>query len=135
MTSVTEYRGRRIERRHGAGDQVSYTVVTDHLHYFQLIGSTNGTPGPVTMIVGGMQSHVSAADRFGETFDLDYVKRWIDTEEEARGRVREALAAPEPIDVVCPACNARPGKPCTAPTDTSRRPVGWMHASRTEAVQ
>lgn len=130
MTSITEYRGRRIERRHGAGDQVSYTVVTDHLHYFQLIGSTSGTPGPVTLIIGGMQTHVSAANRFGETFDHDYVKRWIDAEEAAR-----PLAQPEPIDTVCPACNARPGKPCTAPTDTSRRPVGWMHASRTEAVQ
>ena len=35
-----------------------------------------------------------------------------------------------PIDRRCPACNANPGEPCTAPTDTSRRPVGWLHASR-----
>lgn len=37
---------------------------------------------------------------------------------------------PAPIDRRCPACNAAPGKPCTAPTDASRRPVGWHHLSR-----
>ena len=30
----------------------------------------------------------------------------------------------------CPVCNARPGWPCTAPTDTGRRVVAWMHMSR-----
>lgn len=132
MSTITEYAGRRIEERHGVAGAVSFTVVADSLHYFQLVGSEYGAPGPVTLIVGGMQSHVSAADRFGDRFDVEYVKRWIDAENGARSLV---LAAPEPIDVVCPACNARPGKPCTAPTDTSRRPVGWMHASRTEAVR
>lgn len=33
-------------------------------------------------------------------------------------------------DVVCPGCNAQPGKPCTQPTDTGRRPVTWMHLTR-----
>jgi hypothetical protein len=37
---------------------------------------------------------------------------------------------PAPIDRRCPACNAAPGRPCTAPTDASRRPVGWYHLSR-----
>jgi hypothetical protein len=37
---------------------------------------------------------------------------------------------PAPIDTRCPACNAAPGSPCTAPTDTSRRPVGWIHSAR-----
>jgi hypothetical protein len=32
--------------------------------------------------------------------------------------------------VVCPACNAQPGRPCTAPTINSRRDVKYFHNSR-----
>ena len=32
--------------------------------------------------------------------------------------------------VVCPACNAQPGKACTQPTDRARRPVRWTHFAR-----
>ena len=41
----------------------------------------------------------------------------------------------EPIDLTCPACAARPFSPCTAPTDTSRRPVKWFHSARTDAAE
>lgn len=35
-----------------------------------------------------------------------------------------------PIDFKCAACGARPLSPCTAPTNTSRRPVQWFHFAR-----
>ena len=34
----------------------------------------------------------------------------------------------------CPNCQARPGEPCTQPTNTTRRPVKWFHSGR-EAIQ
>lgn len=36
------------------------------------------------------------------------------------------------LDVTCPACHALKGQPCTAPTDTSRKPVAWFHSDRTD---
>lgn len=36
----------------------------------------------------------------------------------------------EPKDVHCPGCFAKPGEPCTAPTDTGRRPTKSFHVSR-----
>ena len=30
----------------------------------------------------------------------------------------------------CPVCWALPGAKCTTPTDTSRRPVAWIHELR-----
>lgn len=30
----------------------------------------------------------------------------------------------------CPACNAKPGNPCTTPTNTGRRDVKWIHSAR-----
>ncbi|QNJ56025.1 hypothetical protein SEA_RASPUTIA_135 [Microbacterium phage Rasputia] len=33
--------------------------------------------------------------------------------------------------VRCPACFAEVGDPCSAPTNTTRRPVTWFHSSRT----
>lgn len=35
--------------------------------------------------------------------------------------------------VTCPACNAQPGRPCTQPTDNTRKPVTWVHLSRQDA--
>lgn len=32
--------------------------------------------------------------------------------------------------VWCPNCQAKPGDPCTQPTDNDRRPVPWYHHSR-----
>jgi hypothetical protein len=37
-----------------------------------------------------------------------------------------------PRQVICPVCNARPGHPCNAPTDTGRRNVRWYHYAREE---
>lgn len=34
------------------------------------------------------------------------------------------------VEVTCPACFARPGRPCTRPTDTTRVPVSWFHFAR-----
>jgi hypothetical protein len=36
----------------------------------------------------------------------------------------------EAQSVLCPVCQARPGHPCTQPTDTGRRNVGWVHKTR-----
>lgn len=36
----------------------------------------------------------------------------------------------DPINVVCPACNAMVGRPCTRPTNTGRVPVAWIHYAR-----
>ena len=35
------------------------------------------------------------------------------------------------IDRPCPACQAKPGEPCTKATDTGRTPVAWTHYART----
>lgn len=35
--------------------------------------------------------------------------------------------------VICPACNAQPGRPCTQPTNTGRREVSWVHDAREAA--
>lgn len=35
-----------------------------------------------------------------------------------------------PLEVGCPACQAKPGEPCTQPTDTGRRSVRWYHHAR-----
>lgn len=129
MTTIHQYEGRKIEERRGVAGQLAFTVVSDHLHYFQLVGTDYGTPGPVTLIVGGIQSHVSAAERFGSTFDVEYVKRWIDSEEAVRATM---IPLKKAIDVTCPNCQARPGEPCTQPSNTKRIPVTWMHLSRHE---
>ncbi len=34
----------------------------------------------------------------------------------------------------CPACNARANKRCTAPTNTGRREVKWVHYAREQAA-
>ncbi len=39
------------------------------------------------------------------------------------------------LDIMCPACLARPGKPCTQPTETSRKNVSWFHFARIDATQ
>lgn len=36
--------------------------------------------------------------------------------------------------VPCPACQAKAGEKCTAPTDTGRRPVEWVHLAREVAA-
>jgi len=36
--------------------------------------------------------------------------------------------------VACPACHATAGEPCTAPTDTGRRIVRWVHVARGDAL-
>lgn len=41
---------------------------------------------------------------------------------------------PSPITARCPNCQARPGEPCTQPTDTGRRNVSWFHMARESAV-
>jgi hypothetical protein len=46
----------------------------------------------------------------------------------------EPIILTGPITRVCPACNAKPGQPCTQPTDTSRRNVSWFHYPREEEV-
>lgn len=33
-------------------------------------------------------------------------------------------------EIVCPNCNALPGKKCTTPTDNGRKEVNWIHYSR-----
>jgi hypothetical protein len=35
-----------------------------------------------------------------------------------------------PIEIECPACQAKPGEPCTQPNDNGRKPVRWFHLSR-----
>lgn len=58
---------------------------------------------------------------------------------DAAGNVLTDMAANPvprgPLDSVCPACNALPGRPCTQPTDTGRRAVAWVHSSREVAAE
>jgi len=39
-------------------------------------------------------------------------------------RRRRTLSRP------CPVCQAKPGEPCTTPTDTGRRPIRGFHLAR-----
>lgn len=39
------------------------------------------------------------------------------------------------LGATCPNCHAGPGRPCTQPTDTGRRDVGWFHTSRTDVLE
>lgn len=39
-----------------------------------------------------------------------------------------------PSEVVCPACNAQPGAPCTQPTNNGRVDVSWFHNPRRDEV-
>jgi len=39
------------------------------------------------------------------------------------------------LTIICPVCNAMPGRACTQPTDTSRKPVPWVHLPREFAWQ
>ena len=41
----------------------------------------------------------------------------------------------DPRAFVCPACNARAGQPCTAPTVAGRREVAWVHSSRKDLAE
>jgi hypothetical protein len=41
----------------------------------------------------------------------------------------------QPTDVPCTACSARPGQPCTVPTDTGRRDVTWVHHARSDLAE
>lgn len=47
------------------------------------------------------------------------------------GTSRNAAAA---RTVTCPNCQSGPGQLCTQPTDTGRRPVGWVHLARHDAL-
>jgi hypothetical protein len=44
-------------------------------------------------------------------------------------------APADPLDVPCPACQAKPGARCTTPTDTSRREVKWVHLGRQDRAE
>lgn len=50
-------------------------------------------------------------------------------------RVHESENTIGPRDFTCPACNAKPGEPCTAPTNTSRRAVTWFHTAREDEAR
>lgn len=130
---IHTHAGREIQERVGLAGQVAYTVIAGPGTYFQLVGSEHGTPGPVVLIVGGMESHVNAAYRFGDTFDAEYVKRWIDSEDAARAAL-VTLRNAGPIGIVCTTCNAGPGKRCTQPTETGRRDVSWFHGAREDGL-
>jgi len=65
---------------------------------------------------------------------------------ELRERFRAAIAQPairkseepepqKPIDVVCDACFAKPGKVCSQPTNVGRRDVAWFHLSREQTAR
>lgn len=45
------------------------------------------------------------------------------------------MSEPKPtIDIACPVCQARPTFRCTAPTNTGRKEVAWLHAGRIETT-
>jgi hypothetical protein len=46
----------------------------------------------------------------------------------------ETTPTANPRDVACPACYSPAGQPCTQPTDTSRKPVSWVHYAREHAA-
>lgn len=41
----------------------------------------------------------------------------------------------EPLQVICPNCQARAGDPCTSPTSTGRRTIKRVHVAREEAAR
>ncbi len=46
-----------------------------------------------------------------------------------------AGSRPDPRTVACPACQAPPGQPCTAPTVSGRTPVVWVHSARQDRAE
>lgn len=128
--NTTHHAGRTIRESRGlAGARIFEVTSVDHT--FSLQGSAYGSPGPVVMIVGQMQEFVSAPHRFGDTFDVNYIKRWIDTEDEARATM---VSPDSPMAIVCTTCNAGPGKSCSQPTENGRRTVAWFHAAREDGL-
>lgn len=132
MTTIHKYEGRTITEDPGIAGNRAFTVEGPS-HTFILVGTDYGTPGPVTVIIGGhgklSSHHVDNASRFGDRFNVEYVKRWIDNEREV-----EALmpTTHQPIEVPCPTCHVPAGEPCTQPTNTKRIPVTWQHLARHE---
>ena len=45
------------------------------------------------------------------------------------------VTSPAPTTVICPACNAQVGNPCTQPDDRSRHNVKFFHYARIESAQ
>lgn len=80
-----------VTRRDGIAGQVAYVVdvttttyphnddegetVTDESQ-LMLVGSVYGSPGPVVMVAGPVQVHVTAPHRFGDTFDAAWAYRF-----------------------------------------------------------
>jgi hypothetical protein len=52
-----------------------------------------------------------------------------------RGEAEPIVEVPSPITVTCPNCQAKPGRPCTQPTNLGRHPVSWFHTAREDAVK
>ena len=127
---IIEHAGRTIREHRGPAGQLAFEV-TGNEHTFTLKGAVYGSPGPVVLIVGEVQDFVTAAHRFGDSFDLDYVKKWIDVEDEARALMVKPAG---PLGITCTTCNSTPGKPCTQPTGMSRRTVTWFHAAREDGL-
>lgn len=55
-------------------------------------------------------------------------------ESAVREMLDEANKGDSPLAIVCPNCQAAAFEPCTQPTDTGRKIVGWFHHARTDAV-
>lgn len=77
-----------IRRTNGVAGQVAYAVTTTYSGpagdpigdptTTTFVGSIYGQPGPIVMILGdGYQTHVVDADRFGSTFDAEWVRRFF----------------------------------------------------------
>jgi hypothetical protein len=71
-----------IKATPGAGDQLLITArlaLTDGTTMtIGFSGQRTGQPGPVTMLVGNIQSRVDQPERFGTTFDKDWVRSFVD---------------------------------------------------------
>lgn len=67
---------------HGAGDQIAVTarvLYGTKSHETLFVGSRWGNPGPVVMVLDGMETFVADPGRFGDRFGAEWVARFYAT--------------------------------------------------------
>ena len=68
-----------IRKALGIASQVAFTVTYSDGSKAQLVGTSYGMPGPVTLLMEGWvsQQRVTEPERFGAKFDVEWVKNFV----------------------------------------------------------
>lgn len=100
---------------------------------------------PATPMVGDMATHKykdrpqrEVAQVSGQKIRLNvggFATGFVEASNYTYTRLVHVPATLNPVELVCPNCNAQPGEPCTQPTDVDRKAVTWTHLSRMHEVK